>query len=76
MINYVNDSSEPEWKGYFYAVSMFLSIILKSLFMHQHYHRTNRTSMRLRAALIGAVYTKVSPFTINDHSIQTVHSNG
>lgn len=59
MINYVGDPSAPEWEGYFYAAVMFIAAVVQSLLNHQYYHRSFITGMRVRAAVIGAVYKKV-----------------
>ena len=60
MINYVTDPTEAEWKGYFYAFLMFLAAVLQSIFVHQYFHRGFITGMRIRTAVVAAVYKKVS----------------
>ena len=59
MIGYVNDPSQPEWRGYFYAIALFVAVTLRSIISHQHYHRNNLTGMRVRAAAMAVVYRKV-----------------
>ena len=59
MINYVNDSNEPEWKGYFYAAMMFLAAVIQSILLHQYFHRCFVVGMRVRTAVIATVYRKV-----------------
>ena len=62
MINYVNDSNEPEWKGYFYAAMMFLAAVIQSILLHQYFHRCFVVGMRVRTAVIATVYRKVDSF--------------
>ena len=59
MIRYVSDLDEPEWKGYFYACLMFLTAVVQSLLLHQYFHRAFITGMRIRTAVVAAVYKKV-----------------
>lgn len=59
MINFTQDMSEPDWKGYFYAVLLFLAAVIQSLFLHQYFHRCFIIGMRIRTAVIAAVYRKV-----------------
>ena len=59
MIDYVRDEAQPAWRGYLYAVTIFLLAILRSLLLHQYFHRSNIVGMRIRSGLIQAVYKKV-----------------
>ena len=59
MINYTEDLSEPAWKGYFYAVLLFVAAVVQSLLLHQYFHRCFVVGMRMRTAIIAAVYQKV-----------------
>lgn len=59
MINYTEDRSEPSWKGYFYAVLLFVAAVVQSLLLHQYFHRCFVVGMRMRTAIIAAVYRKV-----------------
>ena len=59
MINYVSDPEEAAWKGYFYASLMFLAAVVQSILLHQYFHRGFITGMRIRTAVIAAVYKKV-----------------
>ena len=53
------ESDEPDWKGYFYAVLLFVAAALQSLILNHHYIRLFRLGMRVRTAVFAAVYSKV-----------------
>ena len=59
LIQYTEDKSIYQWRGYFYACLIFLAAVVQSVIQHQHYHITTTVGMQLRTALIGAVYRKV-----------------
>ena len=59
MINFTKDPSEPDWRGYLYAVLLFITAAIQSLFLHQYFHRCYTIGMRMRTALIAAIYNKV-----------------
>ena len=60
MINFTKSSSEPGWRGYFYAVLLLLVGLVQSLFLQQYFHHCLVVGMRMRTAVIAAVYNKVS----------------
>ena len=53
------ESDEPDWKGYFYAVLLFVAAALQSLILNHYWIRLFRLGMRVRTAVIAAVYSKV-----------------
>ena len=59
LINFTEDRSEPDWKGYLYAVLLFLTAVVQSLLLHQYFHRCFLVGMRVRTAIVSAVYNKV-----------------
>jgi hypothetical protein len=59
MISFTKNESEPDWRGYVYAVVLFLTAVVQSLFLHQYFHRCFIIGMRMRTAIIAAVYNKV-----------------
>ena len=59
MINFTKDKSIPVWRGYVYAVLLFCSAQAQSLLLHQYFHRCYRTGLRVKTAIISAVYRKV-----------------
>ena len=59
MIQFTQDETQPDWHGYFYTVLFFLTALIQSLFLHQYFHRAFVIGMRIRTAVIAAVYNKV-----------------
>ena len=59
MIDFTANAAEPHWHGYFYAVLLFLTAIIQSIFLQQYYHHCLVAGMRVRTAIIATVYCKV-----------------
>ena len=59
MIQFTQNETQPDWHGYFYTVLFFLTALVQSLFLHQYFHRAFIIGMRIRTAVIAAVYNKV-----------------
>ncbi|KAL5019777.1 hypothetical protein ScPMuIL_002669 [Solemya velum] len=53
-----NKDADFIWKGYVYASSFFLVAVLQSCLFHQNFHYGMTLGMRIRSALISAVYKK------------------
>ena len=62
MIQFAKDETQPDWHGYFYTVLFFLTALVQSLFLHQYFHRAFIIGMRIRTAVIAAVYNKVTAY--------------
>ncbi|XP_056010332.1 multidrug resistance-associated protein 1-like isoform X2 [Ostrea edulis] len=62
-------SIEYEWKGYVYATGFFVIALLQSTFFHQNFHIGMTLGMRMRSALIAAVYKK--SLTMNNEARKT-----
>ncbi|XP_071797864.1 multidrug resistance-associated protein 1-like [Asterias amurensis] len=58
LIAYTEDKSIFLWRGYFYAILIFLAAVLQSVLQHQTFHITTTVGMQIRTAVIGAVYRK------------------
>lgn len=58
LIRFVNDSSAPSWQGFFYTALLFLCTCIQSLILQRYFHVCFVSGMRLRSAIIGAVYRK------------------
>ncbi|XP_019701146.1 multidrug resistance-associated protein 1 isoform X1 [Harpegnathos saltator] len=58
LIAFVKEKEEPLWKGYFYAVLLFLTATLQTLVLSQYFHRMFLVGLRIRTALIAAIYRK------------------
>lgn len=46
------------WKGYFYACLMLLTAMLQTLILSQYFHRMFIVGLRIRTALISAIFRK------------------
>lgn len=51
-------SGEETWKGIFYAGILFLSAVISTIVMQQYSHRMYLTGMRIRTAMVSAIYRK------------------
>ncbi|XP_027695445.1 multidrug resistance-associated protein 6 isoform X3 [Vombatus ursinus] len=58
-LEFISDPEAPAWKGYFYAVLLFLSACLQTLFEQRHMYVFMVLELRLRTAVMGLVYRKV-----------------
>nr|XP_020828093.1 multidrug resistance-associated protein 6 isoform X6 [Phascolarctos cinereus] len=58
-LEFISDPEAPAWKGYFYAVLLFLSACLQTLFEQRHMYVVMVLELRLRTAVMGLVYRKV-----------------
>ncbi|XP_054955342.2 multidrug resistance-associated protein 1 isoform X6 [Pan paniscus] len=58
LIKFVNDTKAPDWQGYFYTVLLFVTACLQTLVLHQYFHICFVSGMRIKTAVIGAVYRK------------------
>ncbi|KAF6719853.1 Multidrug resistance-associated protein 1 [Oryzias melastigma] len=58
LIKFVNDPDAPPWQGYFYTALLFVCTCVQSLILQRYFHVCFVSGMRLRTAVIGAVYRK------------------
>ena len=63
MIRFTQDETQPDWHGYFYTVLFFLNALVLSLLKHQYFNYVNIVGMRIKTAVIAAVYNKVFHYT-------------
>nr|AYM45159.1 ATP-binding cassette subfamily C member 1 [Carassius auratus] len=63
LIQFVNDSSAPDWHGYFYTTLLFICTCVQTLILQKYFHVCFVTGMRLRTAIVGAVYRKALVIT-------------
>ncbi|KAL1139319.1 hypothetical protein AAG570_006305 [Ranatra chinensis] len=52
------ESNEYQWRGYFYAVLLFLTASIQTLLLSQYFNRMFLVGIRIRTALISAIYRK------------------
>ncbi|KAL6466399.1 hypothetical protein MHYP_G00242030 [Metynnis hypsauchen] len=58
MISFTQDKSIYEWQGYIYAVLLVIVAFLQSVFLQQYFHRCFVLGMKVRTAIMAAVYKK------------------
>uniref|UniRef100_H2YLY3 Multidrug resistance-associated protein 1 n=1 Tax=Ciona savignyi TaxID=51511 RepID=H2YLY3_CIOSA len=51
-------NNAPVWQGYMLAVLLFVTAILQSIVLQQYFHVCFTVGMRMRSAVVGAVYRK------------------
>lgn len=58
--DYADEDTErqPEWKGIFYAMLLFILAALQTVILGQYFHRMFIVGLRIRTALINAIYRK------------------
>ena len=59
LIGYTENLEEDAWKGFFYAMLFFVSSMVNSFLFHQVFYIGMNVGMRIKAAIISLVYTKV-----------------
>lgn len=59
IIEFLNPlNQEPHWKGIFYAILMFLSPMLESMFNNQHEYYLNLITMQMKTSIMTHIYSK------------------
>ncbi|XP_060863090.1 multidrug resistance-associated protein 1-like isoform X2 [Metopolophium dirhodum] len=58
LISFVENPTEPIWRGYFYIFLMTVTAMLQTLILYQYYHRMYLVGMRVRTSLTSAIYRK------------------
>ncbi|XP_060071681.1 multidrug resistance-associated protein 1-like [Ylistrum balloti] len=59
LIMFTRDKTEYQWRGYLYAVLMFVVAFVQSFLLHQYFHGCQLLGMKLRTAIITIVYRKM-----------------
>ncbi|KAJ6656004.1 hypothetical protein lerEdw1_004589 [Lerista edwardsae] len=72
LINFVYDRDAPRWQGFLYTGLLFLCACLQTLVLHQYFHICFVSGMRLKTAVIGAVYRKALVITNSARRTSTV----
>lgn len=52
------EQSESQWKGYFYAALLFITATIQTVILSQYFNRMFIVGMRIRTALVSAIYRK------------------
>uniref|UniRef100_A0A3B3WNI9 ABC-type glutathione-S-conjugate transporter n=1 Tax=Poecilia mexicana TaxID=48701 RepID=A0A3B3WNI9_9TELE len=72
MISFTQDKSSYAWEGYFYAVLLLVVALLQSLVLQQFVRRCFVLGMKVRAALMAAVYKKALVMSNDNRKESTV----
>ncbi|GAU96681.1 hypothetical protein RvY_08092 [Ramazzottius varieornatus] len=58
LIGFVKNKEEEVWKGYLFAMLLFVASVIQTLSIGHYFHRCNKLGIRLRTAAMGGVYKK------------------
>ncbi|XP_032409131.1 canalicular multispecific organic anion transporter 1-like isoform X2 [Xiphophorus hellerii] len=72
MISFTQDKSSYTWEGYLYAVLLLMVALLQSLVMQQYLRRCFVLGMKVRTALMAAVYKKALVMSNDNRKESTV----
>lgn len=64
---------DPLWRGILYAVLLFVVASTQTLFLAQYFQRMFLVGLRVRTALVGAIYNKVTLSEFFDFSSNEIH---
>ena len=71
LIAFVQDSSQPSWKGYLYAALLAVVALISAICDSQYWLGVERVGLRLRSAISGAVYRKTLRLSNSSRKTQT-----
>ncbi|KAM4729299.1 LOW QUALITY PROTEIN: ATP-binding cassette sub-family C member 2-like [Anableps anableps] len=72
MISFTQNKSSYAWEGYLYAVLLLVVALLQSLFLQQYFKRCLVLGMKVRTALMAAVYKKALVMSNDNRKESTV----
>ncbi|XP_017268527.1 canalicular multispecific organic anion transporter 1 [Kryptolebias marmoratus] len=72
MISFTQDKSSYAWEGYLYAVLLLLVALLQSLFLQQYFQKCFLLGMKVRTAIMAAVYKKALVMSNDNRKESTV----
>ena len=76
LIAFVEDPSQPSWKGYLYAALLAVVALVSAVCDSQYWLGVERVGLRLRSAISGAVYRKTLRLSNSSRKTQTGKMNG
>jgi hypothetical protein len=59
LVDYTTSERVEKWKGYLYAILLFASTVLNTVFLQQLYQISYTVGLRVKAAVVSMVYRKV-----------------
>ncbi|KAK2187609.1 hypothetical protein NP493_160g03030 [Ridgeia piscesae] len=72
LIGFIADKTEHQWKGVLYALLLFVVAMVQSMLLHQYFHICFCVGMRVRTAVIAAVYHKALKLSNSARQSSTV----
>ncbi|XP_074651922.1 multidrug resistance-associated protein 1-like isoform X2 [Tubulanus polymorphus] len=72
LIGYTEDLGMQQWKGFLYAFLFFFNAIIQSFFFHQLFHIGMTLGMRVKSAVIAAIYKKALTMSNEARKTSTV----
>ena len=76
LIAFVEDPSQPSWKGYLFAALLAVVALVSAVCDSQYWLGVERVGLRLRSAISGAVYRKTLRLSNSSRKTQTGKMNG
>eukprot|EP00064_Thunnus_orientalis_P022566 superscaffoldBa00007722_g22772 len=73
MISFTQDKSRYTWEGYLYAVLLLVMALLQSLFLQQYFQRCFVLGMKVRTAIMAAVYKKIENMKFKDKRLKIMN---
>ncbi|GFS09919.1 multidrug resistance-associated protein 1 [Elysia marginata] len=58
LVDYVEEENTAVWKGYVFAVGLFVSMMLQTVFLQRVFHGSLSLGLRMRSALISSIFRK------------------
>ncbi|XP_070178633.1 multidrug resistance-associated protein 1-like [Littorina saxatilis] len=71
LIEFIEDSQAPPWRGYLYCALLFLSTVIRSVLDKQVYHLSGCLGLRVRTCVTSAVYRKALRLDVSSRQDST-----
>jgi len=59
MLNFINDSSIPNWEGYIYGICFFVNASIGAISINWFYHSMVKIGAHMRSSVIMSIYSKI-----------------
>ncbi|KAK7096197.1 hypothetical protein V1264_005520 [Littorina saxatilis] len=71
LIEFIEDSQAPPWRGYLHCALLFLSTVIRSVLDKQVYHLSGCLGLRVRTCVTSAVYRKALRLDVSSRQDST-----
>lgn len=72
VLGYIKNESDYQWKGFLFAILMLVASVFQTLVLSQYFRRMFIVGLRIRTALISAIYRKSLKMTAMARKESTV----